>query len=338
MDFDPAKLPFIKRIIKITPAKGEAPLLLHRNRIYILPTKSGLVFVFLLFVMLLGSINYNNNMGFLFTFMLGAVSMVSTLHAYRNLAGLKVSRGKAGAVFAGQTARYGICLENDLARERFALAVGEIEGSPVLTDVPGVKISCVELRHGAPERGILRLPPITIETRYPLGLFRAWSHVDLHMTCIVYPRPEAGHPVSPPAVSERGDSARHGFGSEDFSGFREYYAGDSPRHIAWKAYAGGKDLLTKLFDGKGRAALWFDFESLGGLDLEARLSRLCRFVLDAEAGGLAYGLSLPGRKLGPGAGDKHLHECLSALALYGKSEGGRKAVKQDAGFKDHHEL
>lgn len=75
-----------------------------RTAFHILPTRHGILFV----TLLLGSINYNNSLGYAFTFLLGGVGLVSILHAYRNLAGQRLTPGRARAVFAGQDGRFSI--------------------------------------------------------------------------------------------------------------------------------------------------------------------------------------------------------------------------------------
>jgi uncharacterized protein (DUF58 family) len=157
-----------------------------------------------------------------------------------------------------------------------------------------------------------------LETRFPLGLFRAWSYVEPDTACIVYPKPErsALPPSSPHATA--GAVRAQAMGNDDFAGLRDYQRSDSPRHIAWKAYARSDRLLTKQFSGEAVAELWLDWSLLAAhLDAEARLSRLTGWVLDAQQSGARYGLRLPGREIAPGRGDAHRTACLQALALYG---------------------
>jgi uncharacterized protein (DUF58 family) len=80
--------------------------------------------------------------------------------------------------------------------------------------------------------------------------------------------------------------------------------------------ARGEELYTKQFAGSPRGSAWLDWDSLPGQETEARLSILCRWVLDAHAGGDTFGLRLPGETIPPGLGAAHRHRCLSALALF----------------------
>jgi len=82
------------------------------RRIYILPTGYGILFAILLLLMLLGSINYANNLGFLLTFLLVGLGLVTMLHTWRNLVGLALNSGRATPVFAGEDAYFEIQLIN----------------------------------------------------------------------------------------------------------------------------------------------------------------------------------------------------------------------------------
>jgi uncharacterized protein (DUF58 family) len=59
-----------------------------------------------------------------------------------------------------------------------------------------------------------------------------------------------------------------------------------------------------------------DWDALPGLDGEARLSQLARWVLLAERGTASYGLRIPGKEIAPARGEAHSHECLRALAVF----------------------
>ncbi|HYT47989.1 MAG TPA: DUF58 domain-containing protein, partial [Burkholderiales bacterium] len=152
---------------------------------------------------------------------------------------------------------------------------------------------------------------------FPLGLFRAWSHVEPDARCLVYPRPERA-PLPPYSGEAAAGALRSPTpGNDDFSGLRGYQLSDSPRHVAWKAVARSHDMLTKQFTGEAAAELWLDWRLLpAAMALENRLSRLAGWVLAAERSGIVYGLRLPGVELAPARGDAHRADCLQALALY----------------------
>ena len=290
---------------------------LGQRRVYILPTRHGLAFGAMLVLMLIGSINYNLSLGYLLTFLLAGLGVVSILHTFRNLAHLYVSAGRAAPVFAGDTAQFELFLENknDFERHSLELACG---GATVSCGVPAHGVAAAPVPVKTEKRGWLQLERVTIDTRFPLGLMRAWSYVQPDMRALVYPRPDAASLPPPHSVPDSGDAFSAGAGSDDFAGLRPYQASDSPRRIAWKAAARGGELLTKLFAGRASAELWLDWDDLPPeKGTEARLSRLTRWALLAEEQELRYGLKIPGVTVPFGEGPAHLERCLKELALYG---------------------
>jgi len=298
------------------PEQGR--VVLSQRRVYILPTRHGITFGLALLIMLIGSVNYGLSLGYVLTFLLAGMAIVSILHTFRNLAHLAVTAGKVEPVFAGEKAQFEIYLENERNEARLAVnATGAGDGGAVVCDVPARATARVAIPVLAQRRGWLELPRITLDTRYPLGLFRAWSYVQPAMRTLVYPRPDASPLPRPSPLEGNGASVMSGAGSEDFSGLRPYQPSDSPRHVAWKAAARNEGMLTKLFSGRAAMELIFDWKDLPGvLDTEARLSRLTRWVLLAHAQGARYAVHLPGRGIDLGEGDDQLARCLQELALF----------------------
>lgn len=297
------------------PERGEVVLV--QRRIFILPTRAGVFFAFVLVLMLTGSINYTLSLGFVLTFLLAALGITAMLHTWRNLAGLRITAARTLPVFAGDVAHFRFSLANPTRAGRYAIALTRDQRETTLVDVPAESSAIAAAGITAARRGILKPGRLTLFTRFPVGLFRAWSYLDLDTHCVVYPRPApAGLPL-PPIKASGTDGAGLAQGRDDFAGLRQYYPGDSPRHIAWKAAARGQGLLTKQFVGRASAELWLTLEALPPhLDLEDKLSRLTRWVIDAHGGGLAYGLELPGKVVAMGTGEAHRDRCLEALALF----------------------
>lgn len=310
--------PLLRNSVFRRRGRETGPVTLQRQRIFILPTRHGLLFGLLLLVMLAGSTNYNLSLGFAMTFLLAGLGLVSILHTHRNLSGLRLRPGRAEPVFAGQTARFLVHLENPGRFDRLALELvrkGARKGA--WCDVPAGGAAAVELAVPADRRGLLQAGPFSLVSRFPLGLFKAWANVELDLACLIYPRPEAGGTPLPAARTGAAQGPGAGAGGEDFSTLRPYRPGDSPRHIAWKALAREQGVLTKEFSAAAGGELWLEWEAVAGSDAEARLSRLCRWVLEADAGGTAFGLRLPGQAIPPAQGDEHRRRCLEALARFG---------------------
>jgi uncharacterized protein (DUF58 family) len=269
-------------------------------------------------VLLIGSINYSLSLGFALTFLLAGLGLTGMVHTARNLARIAISAGRAEPVFAGESAQFRLYLDGRGAFDRPSILTRHLRsGSQLVVDIPANGVAEAVLAAPATQRGWLPLGRVMLETRFPLGLFRAWSYIEPEARCLVYPRPERS--ALPPFTGEAAAGVIHAqtSGSDDFAGLRGYQSSDSPRHIAWKAVARSDKLLTKQFAGDAAAELWLDMQLLpAGLGLEQRLSRLAGWVLAADRAGAHYGLRLSGVEIAPGRGDAHRSACLQALALY----------------------
>lgn len=301
-------------------------VVLVQRRIFILPTPQGLLFAAVLLLMLVGSINYALSLGFVLTFLLTALGVNAMVYTFRNLARLRVSAGRVHPVFVGETAKFSICIENFGRSERCAVGLTVDKRDATYVDVPARQVTLAVVGIPARRRGRMRPGRLTLFTRYPLGLYYAWSYLEFDTHCLVYPRPAATRLPLPGAEPAAGDGAQRGQGREDFIGMRQYHPGDSPRHIAWKAAARGRELLTKQFSGRAETEVWFDWRLLPPtLGVEDRLSHLARWVLDAHAAGMTFGLRIPGRTVAQGSGSAQRDRCLEALALFGVDDDSYRA-------------
>lgn len=320
-----AVVPRVRQWARKRQGRDVAPVKLGRRRIYILPTSFGAIYGAVVFAMLLGSMNYNNSMGFALTFLLTGLGFVAMHHCHRNLSGLIVSGVQTGEAFAGEPMKMQVGLENPTALRRIEIAVecsvSDSAGAPERSPVPVYTVAPASRVLAAVEvpthrRGVLRAERLTLSSRFPFGLFRAWSWVYLPIEALVYPRPEGDQPPPPDTTTERNSAGSNPRGTEDFRGFRSYVPGDSPRHIAWKALARGAPLMVKEYAGADRTPVILDFSTVRQPDVEARLSQLCSWVLEAERGSRLFGLRLPGKTVGLQAGAAQRRRCLDALALF----------------------
>ncbi len=302
------------------PPEHGTVILVHR-RVYIVPAGLGWLFAATLAILLIGSINYALALGFALTFFLAGMALAGMVHTARNLARIGVSAGRADAVFAGEPAQFRLYLDGRARFDRPAILARHLaSGAQFVVDIPALGIAEVVLDVLALRRGWMPIGRKLLETRFPLGMFRAWSYVEPDARCLVYPKPEHTPLPRPTAQSAAGAQRSQAAGNDDFSGLRMYQLSDSPRHVAWKAVARSDDMLTKQFTGEAAAELWLDWQLLPpALDVEQRLSRLAGWVISAERSGMHYGLRLPGVELAPGRGDAHSAACLQALALYAPS-------------------
>lgn len=312
---------FLRRLR--TPEQGE--VYLHHGRIFLLPTKAGWGCLALLAVMFVGSLNYSLGLGFALTFLVGACAVVDLHMAFRNLAHLHLSAGRVRPVFAGEEAQFALHLANRRRHDRYAIWAVFFDREPIgvekALDIAGQSSATVSLAIPAVIRGWLPAPRIRLQTRFPLGLMRAWTYWRPDIKALIYPQPELNAPPLPLGAGALHDQSSVA-GEEDFAGIRPYQTGDSPRRLAWRQIArmDGSDsdhLVSKYFEGGSGAGLVLDYHATPStLDREARLSRLTAWVLDAEARGLPYALRLGHTVFTADLGPAHQQACLTALALH----------------------
>jgi len=293
---------------------------LKRRRIYILPTRFGIIFGATVFAMLLGSLNYGASLGFALTFLLAGLGLVTMQHCHNNLLAMTVRFAGADPVFAGEEARFRISLQNTAAAPRLDLVADcdHTHDGPV--DIASGATAALHLHLSTTSRGWVRLSRFSVSTRHPGNLFRAWTWVHMDARCLVYPRPTPpGRPL--PAGSDAiGTHSTVTQEEDDFVGLRDAVLGDPPRRLAWKAFARSDRLMVKQFAGGAERPCLFDWNDLPDLGDEEKLSQLSRWCLDAADARQSFGLVLPDQKIPLGNSDRHLHDCLQALALYGVSE------------------
>jgi uncharacterized protein (DUF58 family) len=298
---------------------------LRPGRVYILPTAVGLIFALMTFAMLLGSMNYNNNLSFVLTFILVGLGFVSMHQCQRNLVELELSFAGTEPVFAGQVAQFRIAVTNRSKSPRFGIRLYTEAGMSEIQDFGPGESKTLVLPVPTEQRGWIALNRFGIRTLFPFELFRSWAWLHMNLSGIVYPAPVEHAPQPPPTQAAQGHRQHDARGEEDFAGLRKFVVGDSPRHVAWKAYARSGQILSKQFAGADTSSQWFDFEQIP-LDplrpdgIEQRLSILTRWIIEADRTQQDYGLRLPGRAYPPAHGQEHRRQCLKALALFGMDD------------------
>ena len=290
---------------------------LTQRNVYILPTGAGWMLGATLTVLLVASINYQLNLGYLLTFLLAGCAGVAMHVAHGTLRGLSLHLQPPEPVFAGTLAHLSIHLHNPGRRPRYAIALA-LHGSvqSVFTNVGAQDSARVQLAHPVTRRGLQTLPAVRAQTLFPLGTFRVWTFWQPASHLLAYPQPER----QPPAwLTDQGGTDEHAMApsqaSGDPDGVRPYRRGDTLKSIVWKKVAQTGELVSRDSLTHPQRELWLDLRLTGLSPLERQLSRLCAWALQAESLGLRYGLRLGAQEIAPDQGPAHLQRCLRALAL-----------------------
>ncbi|MCW5653671.1 DUF58 domain-containing protein [Hydrogenophaga sp.] len=306
--------------------RRDVTLLTQRN-VYILPTRAGWMLAFTLLLLLVASINYQLNLGYLLTFLLAGTAAVGMHVCHANLRGLTLHLPPPTPVHAGQAVQLDVRLTSERASARHGIGMGVVgDGGLQMTalawtDVPAQGSVQLQVAWPTARRGLHALPALTALTLFPLGTFRVWTLWRPAATVLVYPEPEHQPPALPAGEPEPGSSGSARVQSTgEFDGVRSYQRGDPMKAVVWKkaaqAFASGRDeLVSREALSSQRQQLWLDHARCGATDFEARLSRLTAWVIMADRMGLDFGLRLPGREIAPAQGPAHRARCMEALAL-----------------------
>jgi uncharacterized protein (DUF58 family) len=298
---------------------------LTQRNVYIVPTRAGWTLAATLLVLLVASINYQLNLGYLLTFLLAGSVAVGMHVCHATLRGLALHLAPPEPHYAGAAAAFRVVLHNTRRRVRYGIGMA-VRGSGhwAWTDVPAEGSATVEIAFLPERRGLHPVPPLTAETRFPLGTFRVWTVWRPAAQMLIYPAPEAHPPPLPPAEPLTGaaavSSALRAQAAGEYDGLRAYRRGDPLKLVVWKRAAraqatGSEELVSRDLQQTQREELWLDAQAAGLADTEARLSRLCAWVLMAERLGVDYGVRVAGRVVQPSQGEAHRRACLEALAL-----------------------
>ena len=293
-------------------------VVLTQRRIYILPTRTGLLFVLVLFLMLTGAINYSLSLGHALVFLLAGLFFVTIIHTFRNLLDLRITPGSAAPIFAGKRAEFPVFLENTRSHERMALEFSLHASGGALANIASSASSSIAVSCEVLQRGLFRPERLTLSSCYPLGLFRAWTYLYPDISCLVYPKP-LRTPMPAPSGGNANTQWQGENGQDDFAGLRQRQPNESFRRVAWKTAARDPErpLLNKQFSGGGERELILDWSlTPSQSDTETRLSILAGWILESEKQQVNYGLRLPECFFSPSRGASHRDACLKALALY----------------------
>ena len=295
-----------------SPVAG--PITLSQRRIFILPTLRGLGFALLIVLLLLIAFVYNNNLAYLLGFLLASIFFITILHSFKALNGLIVQAGFNQPVFAGDTAVFHFYVRNPSFLGRHALEITLQESR--MFDLDAQQSASLALPVATLRRGWLDCGTVTLASHYPLGMFRAWSPLRFNSKVLVYPQPVTRGRPFPECVGEDARMGRSLKRGDEFYGLKTYQAGDSIRQIHWKSFAKGQEVQSKHYAAAVSQELWLDYAEVPGSDVEERIGQLCRWIIDAEQGGVRYGLRIPGYSIAPSQGVTHYHVCLQTLAQF----------------------
>lgn len=309
--------------------KPSRKVTLDQNKIFILPTREGVFFGVTILAMFLGGVNYENALVLAMSFTLAAIFIITILHTYRNLSGIVVEASRVDSCFAGDDASFAVNISRQGRRTHESICLSWAGGLGRACDLVEDQEARVLMLLPTTSRGWYTPGRLKIYTDYPLGIIRAWSWLDLDVTCLVYPKPIKNNFFTlstwDPMQGQTGKES----GADDFEGLKPYLPGDPLKHVHWKSLARSGELYSKVFVTAEQKNQWLDWSVVRAVEGEQRLSYLCYWVLRFSEMDQTYGLRLPNQTIPPDRGTAHKKRCLSALAKFGLDAAKPSVVSVD---------
>lgn len=299
---------------------SQSTITLNQGNIFILPSKAGGYFIVFLLLLLVVAVNYQNTMAFAFVFFMTSVFVVSILHTYLNLSGLRIEMAKSNNAFMGESITIQLRFSSDFFRQHCGIYCHWEESleSFSLVEKNGEYLAHFYL--AASKRGRFLAPRLLLESYYPLGLLRAWTWLAPKVSAVVYPLPiENPWPMAVTSTNEEQGDSLIKTGGDEFYGFINYQLGHSLKRVYWPSFAKGQPLQTQHYVELNHRQLQLNWDALTG-SVEEKLSYLCYWVLELSNNNQTFSVILPTQQLGPDSGEAYRQSVLYALAIFGEQD------------------
>lgn len=281
----------------------------NSKRIYMIPNRFGLALSFIFIFFTVTGAHYSNNLIFLFAFIIVSFLLIAILQTAKNVRGLMIVKSHIQAGFPGEISKADLLVENQKSISQFGLYVQihKQKNSAIVHEIQAKDKLWISQPFLLPaKRGLFEFDKIKVSTQVPYGLFYGWRYVYKKNVVVVYPKP---HGISKNYATATNKGS-------DFSGLKQFVTGDTIARISWKHSAKRDELLLKQFKEDEPEVKIFDINDCPQSELEAQLSQLALWVVDAEKGQKSYGLKLDDLSIKAGRGTTHMHECLYQLGIY----------------------
>ncbi len=294
----------------------------HRRQLYMLPTKAGWMFSLIVFLLFLASVKFSHQATFLLTFLMCGFGLISSLHTQKNINNIRLEIKSAIAVYMHENAQFicNVTNPSNTKRHNIWIVCGDFHKC---IDIEANTTQKVVITLKAQQRGLFKIPSISITSHFPIGILFGWSRAfQADASCIVYPQPKdiLNEPESSFIQSDEGEpnTTHNGLhaGGEQIASLKAYQQGDRLRDIHWPSLAKSKQLVSKEYESNAEYKLVFNWHHVSSLTIENKLSQLAFWLLSAEKQHIDYQLSIPGHETIYSHGDNHLRQCLESIALW----------------------
>lgn len=308
------------------------------NNTFILPTRFGWAIVGLMSCLFILGTNYQNNVILMFCYFVFALLLLALFHSYVSFVQFHIAFRPIRNSFTNQHVQ----LQLDLSHKANRTALHSLSNIAIFSKrypvyeylEDGVNTIAI---HQFP-RGLHQLPRVSIESVFPFGLFRCWSHLSVPSQFLVFPAPIACSLKlrQQNSLGNTGKKSGVTVTTEDLQGIRDYRNSDPIHHVSWKHFAKGQGLLSKDFSERSAISGWLHFSDYFTGNVEHALSEVTFQVLELSNQEANFGFSIGKQQIMSNTGTQHKRQCLEALALYRHNESPHNIYDSDDATEMEH--
>lgn len=298
---------------------AEDNITLHRSNAFIFPSRAGGMFIATCFIMFLFGTNYQNNLILFLVYFLLSFMITCLLLSYQNLSGIIFTATSSDDQFANKDCAFTLRIDAKLNSAQQTTYAFKDAQSAIQSVVDERQVTLFSKNA---QRGLFKPGRVTIQSYYPFGLFRVWTHLDFGFSCLLYPMPMQ-HTINHVVRSGKETNTKHQetkVGVDAFSTLKPFQEGESLKSVAWKQVAQGRGKFTKHFEEEQGGDVFLSLSAINTGSIEEKLSMLTYQVLHYEQQGIQYALELGSVVIKLNSGVTHQKQCLRALALYGVND------------------
>lgn len=278
--------------------------IIKKDKIYIIPSKQGFIFLGINFTLFLIGLTYANNFTLLISFILFIFflfSMFQTHQELEDLSEFKLNYYEGSIIkhyFSTKTLSKN--LKIDLMIDSNSYRLNKISNS----QNPIYKLQDLK-------RGHYKSPRIKVYTFGEHHLFYVWSYRNLNSDIYIYPTPKE--------TTNKKEYYEHKLsflGNEEFNQYQLYLIGMNSNRIDWKVYARSDQLYSKKYDDKDPIGMQINYLDFNGSH-ECKISQMSYLIERCLQKSIPFALSIKDQNLNMAQGEAH---CISAQRILTRTQ------------------
>ena len=278
-----------------------------------MPTLEGIWWLGAVFLLMLMGWGYANNLCLALAVLLLSLSVIFLIECHFNLEGLNLQLMSYEDQFAQRRLRWKGAYRSRSQRTRHNLKLRWDTKEQLSSEIKILPDHFIEGEFIFPYSKKWDSPFIIIESRYPMGLFRAWSFQKIDNVAWVYPEPILENESTQVSHSSESETERYKISSsgDEPHESKFFETGDSSNRIDWKYYARTQSLRLKTYLEHESKLFYYSWPYLAGDEYSKKI--LTGHIQRHSQREEKFGFKIGSLELPPEIGPHHVQTVLRAI-------------------------